>query len=1165
MFRAVNILPNDWIWFFNFLRNEVIIMRHLLVLSGLLLYLSPACTVAEPAGRVKSETASPAGTSDEARTKMPDARMLRFPDVSREKIVFVYAGDLWTVSKDGGPARKLSSPKGHESFPKFSPDGQSIAFSGNYDGNTDVYIVSAEGGTPERLTHHSDADLVVEWYPDGRHVLYRSRMISPSYRFNRFFKQSIDGGMPETLALPYGELASFSPDGNRIAFQFISREFRTWKRYRGGMASDLWLYDFTNNTSEKFTDFEGTDAVPMWHENTIYFLSDRDERKKLNIWAYDLDTKKTRQVTKFIEYDVKWPSVGPDAIIFENGGKLRLLDLASETSKPVSIQVPADLPEVRTQLKEVSNRIQSFSLSPSGKRALFEARGEVFTVPEKHGSVRNLTSTSGVAERYPAWSPDGKHVTYFSDCSGEYELYIRPGDGKGNEKQITTNGTAFRYRPAWSPDSKKIAFSDKTGSLFIVDIEEGEPKFIDKDEWFEMAFYSWSPDSQWLAYSKNMPNRFSAIMIYDVNEAKIRQITSDYYDDTYPVFDSEGKYLFFCSNRAFAPVYGDMDYTWIYPNSTEIYAATLRKEVESPIAPRSDEEKVEEEKEEEEKEEEKEDEEQGNEEPEDKEQAQGDEEQGDQKKDEDKEDKGKKKPEPVKIDFDGFQQRVVKLPIQAGNIGSLHSVKGKLVFSRYLPAGARKPDEPSGTVLYYDLEEREEKTVISGIDRYHLSADGKKVIYKSKSTYGIIDLKEGKKVGDGKIATNKLKDWINPRQEWQQIFTEAWRIERDYFYDPNMHGLDWEGIKRRYEALLPYVVDRQDLNYVIGEMIAELNASHTYVGGGDLERPEQISVGLLGCDFELDTENDAYRISKIYEGAVWDVEVRSPLRQPGIDVNEGDYLLAVNGQGLDTSKDPWAAFQGLADEVVTLTIGSSPDISDACDIVVKPLSSEFRLRNLAWVEGNRRKVQEATNNRVGYVYVPNTGRNGQNELVRQFTPQWTREALIIDERFNSGGQIPDRFIELLNRPAYNYWARRDHRDWRSPFVAHVGPKVMLINGWAGSGGDAFPYYFRKAGLGPLIGTRTWGGLIGMSGNPQPIDGGFVSAPTFGFWNTEGNWEVEGYGVDPDYEIENAPHEMVAGRDPQLEKAIEVTLEMLEKEPPPKPQKPAYPDKSDRIE
>lgn len=1127
-------------------------MRRLFILIAILLYLSLACAAPQSARPVRSRSPNPLRTASPPRTEMPDARMLRFPDVSADKIVFVYAGDLWTVSRKGGLAHRLSSPKGQELFPRFSPDGRTIAFSGNYDGNTDLYLIPAEGGTPQRLTHHPGTDLVVEWYPDGKHILYRSKMFSPSLRFNQFFKQPVDGGIPHTLSLPYGELASFSPDGKQIAFQFISREFRTWKRYRGGMASDIWLYDFTKNTSEKFTDFEGTDAVPMWHKNSIYFLSDRDLRKKLNIWAYNLNTKKTRQVTRFTEYDVKWPSIGHDAIIFENGGSLHLLDLAAQTSQPISIQVPADLPEVRTRLKDASKNIQNFTLSPTGKRALFEARGEIFTVPAKYGSVRNLTNTSGVAERFPAWSPDGKHVAYFSDRTGEYELYIRPGDGKGTEQQITTNGAAFRYSPLWSPDSKTIAFSDKTGSLFIVDLEKGKTKFVDKDQWSRMAEYSWSQDSRWLTYSKSMLNYLRSIIIYDTKEDKTRQVTSNYYNDTYPVFDPDGKYLFFYSDRDFTPVYDRMS-TWIYPNSTEIYAATLRKDVNSPLAPRSDEEQPEKDDNEEDKDNDKDDNSKQN--------SEGDYE--DNKDDKDEEEKDK--PEPVEIDFDGFEQRVVKLPIQAGNVGPLHTVKGKLVFLRRPAAGAAKRGDPSGTLLYYDLQEREEKTVISTINTYDLSANGKKVIYKSKSTYGIIDLAEDKKVGDGKIDHEKMKAWINPGHEWKQIFNEAWRIQRDYFYDPDMHGLDWKAVKKRYESLLPYVVDRDDLNYVIGEMIAELNASHTYVRGGDLERPEQISVGLLGCDFELDRENNAYRISKIYEGAVWDVRVRSPLRQPGMDVNEGDYLLAVNGQQMDTSKDPWSAFQGLAGEVVNLTINSTPDMNDARELVVEPISSEFRLRNRAWVENNRRKVDEATDGRVGYIYVPNTGRNGQSELVRQFVPQRTREALIIDERFNSGGQIPDRFIELLNRPIYNYWARRDHHDWQTPFIAHTGPKVMLINGWAGSGGDAFPYYFRKAELGPLIGTRTWGGLIGMSGNPQPIDGGFVSAPTFGFWNTEGDWEVEAYGVDPDYEIENAPHQMAAGRDPQLEKAVDVVLKILKKQPTKKPEKPPYPDRSDRIE
>jgi tricorn protease len=1077
----------------------------------------------------------------EAQVKLPetpDARMLRFPDISADRIVFVYAGDLWTVSNDGGIATKLSSPKGQEVFPKFSPDGKWISFSGNYDGNTDVYVIPTGGGAPQRLTHHSSNDLVVEWYPDGQNVLYRSLMTSPSYRFNRLYKQPITGGLPQQLPLEYGELASFNADGNKMVFQLISREFRTWKRYRGGMASDLWLYDFVNNTSKNITNFEGTDAIPMWHSNSVYFLSDRDSNRKLNIWAFDLNSEQFRQVTNFTEYDVKWPSLGPNSIVFENGGKLHVLDLATDAAKPIDVRVPADLPQARADLKNVSDNIVNFSLSPSGKRALFEARGEVFTIPEKHGSVRNLTNSSGFAERDPAWSPDGKQVAYFSDRSGEYELYMRPGDAKGSERQITKGSNTFFYHPLWSPDSKRIAYSDKAGNLYYLNLADGQPKLVDRNEWFNMNSYAWSPDSRWITYSKPMDNTNNALFIFDTEQNVAHQVTSAFYNDTSPVFDPEGKYLYFYSDRTFRPVYSDIDNTWVYPNATNVYAATLRNDVPSPLAPRSDEEKAEEEKSEDKKDEKK-----------------------DSKKD-DGEKEDEKKVEPVKIDLDGFETRVVKLA-DVQNVGPLRAVKGKVVYAQYPAQGAVKPGEPAGTVKYFDLEEREEKTVISGIDSYELSGDGKKVIYKSKDTYGIVDLAEDKKVGDGAIAADKLEAWINPNEEWAQIFNEAWRIERDFFYDPAMHGLNWPAIKNRYTAMLQFVVDRADLNYVIGEMIAELNASHAYVGGGDVEEPKKVSVGLLGCDFELDKTSNAYLFKKIYEGAVWDDEARSPLREPGVNVKEGEYLLAVNGLRVDASKDPWSAFQGLADEVVSLTINSTASMKGAREVVVKPLSSEMRLRNLAWIESNRRKVEEATGGRVGYVYVPDTGINGQNELVRQFTPQRSREALIIDERFNSGGQIPDRFIELMNRPIYNYWGRRDHRDWQTPFVAHTGPKVMLVNGWAGSGGDAFPYYFRKAGLGPLVGKRTWGGLIGISGNPQPIDGGFVSAPTFGFYNTEGKWDVEGHGVEPDYDVENPPHELVSGRDPQLEKAIEVIMEMVKKNPPQKMKKPVYPNRSDK--
>ena len=1073
-----------------------------------------------------------------AQTKLrkPDALMLRFPDVSKDKIVFVYAGDIWTVSKEGGIASRLSTAAGQEYFPKFSPDGKEIAFTGNYDGNMDVYIMPSIGGIPKRLTHNPSVDFVVDWYPDGKDLLYRSGMFSPSNRFNRLFKESIDGGMPEQLPMKIAEIGSFNSDASKLVFETASLEFRTWKRYRGGWASKLWIYDLKNNTAEQITFDKASDAVPMWHNNSIYFLSDRDENKIGNIWAYDVNTKQLREVTHYTDFDVKWPSLGPDDIVFEKGGEVFLLDLNTEKAHPVNINVPADLPQDRPQLKNLAGLINDYSLSPTGKRALFGSRGEVLTVPEKHGSIQDLTNTSGVAERFPSWSPDGKYAAYFSDKTGEYELYIRLGDGSGEEKQITHDGHYFRYNPKWSPDNKWIAFSDKTGSIYVVNIEDGKTKLVDKDNWDFHVHYNWSPDSKWLTYDKNV-NEFSyAVFIYGMEEGKTHQVTTGYYSSNSPVFDPGGKYLYYFSNDNFNPVYSDMDATWIYPNSTSIVAVTLSKDEASLLAPQNDEETVKSDSTKEQSEESK------------------------SKKKEDKKEKSVDSSKSVKIDFENIDQRAVKLPVDKGNFSALYAVEEKVLYQREPAAGAAKPGSPSGTVFYYDLKERESKEIISGVNGFDVSSDGKKIIYKSGSTYGIIDVAAGKKVGDGKIETDKMQTWINPREEWKEIFEDSWRIERDYFYDPDMHGVNWEGIKKRYEAMLPYVIDRNDLNYVIGDMISELNSSHTYVGGGDMQQPKSINVGLLGCDYKL--ENGYYRITKIYKGGPWDnVEVRSPLLDPGVDVKEGDYLLSVNGQKIDTGKDPWAAFQSLANETVTLTINSKPSFDDARKISVKPLASEARLRNLSWIEANREKVDKETDGRAGYVYVPNTGIDGQNELVRQFTAQYKKEAMIIDERFNSGGQIPDRFVELLNRPVLSYWARRDFHSGQTPTIACPGPKVMLINGWSGSGGDAFPYYFREEKVGKLIGKRTWGGLIGYGDNPQPIDGGFLSAPSFGIWDTTGHWTVEGYGVDPDIEVTDNPAELAKGNDQQLEKAIEVIKEELKENPPKDLHKPPYPDKS----
>ena len=646
----------------------------------------------------------------------PDALMLRFPDVSESEIVFVYGGDVWIVSKEGGVARKLSSPKGRESFPKFSPSGGKVAFSGNYDGNTDIYIMPSKGGMPERLTHHPEDDLVVEWYPDGESILSRSKMISPRDRYNRFFKVPVRGGMPEALPLPFGEHASFSPSGESLSFQYYDRQSSAWKRFKGGNASDLWIYGLNDGSLKKFTDYEGTDALPMWHGDTIYFLSDRGDEERLNIWAYDKGTEKTRQVTRFSEYDVKWPSLGPKDIVFENGGALYLLNLSDESYKEVSVEVPDDLPELRPRIKKISNSIEDFSISPSGRRALFEARGEIFTLPQNRGSVRNLSQTSGSAERFPVWSPDGKHIAYFSDKTGEYELYIRPSGGKGEEQMITSDGGGYKFNPVWSPDSKKIAYLDKTGGLFIVDKDTKKPVPVAKDERTPISSYSWSPDGKWLTYPIMSENGLKSVMVYDVKNKKEHKVTADFYNDNSPVFDPGGNYIYFYSDRSFTPVYGDMDDTWIYPNSTGVYALTLRKDTHSPTAPRSDEEI----------------------------------DSNSEKRDENTKDS-------VKIDFEDIEERAVKLPVDAGNFGALKALEGKVVYLRLPKAGASGHNGSNGKLQFYSLEHGSEKTVMPGIDRFELSSDGSKLIYKTGDNYGIVDFGEGRKNNQGRLDVSKLR------------------------------------------------------------------------------------------------------------------------------------------------------------------------------------------------------------------------------------------------------------------------------------------------------------------------------------------------------------------------------------------------------------------------
>ncbi len=1062
-----------------------------------------------------------------------DARLFRYPDVSQTHITFAYGGDIWIVAKTGGNATKLSSPKGSETFPKFSPDGKSIAFCGNYDGNTDIYTLSVGGGIPTRITHHGMYDRVIDWYPDGQSLLYASSMESGKQRFSQFYKVSAQGGLPEKLPVAYGEFATLSPDGNNIAFTQRSRISRTWKRYRGGMAADIWTFNLATNESVNITDNLANDELPMWMGNTIYYLSDKGPEQRFNIWAYHLADQSEEQLTEFENYDVHFPSHGNEEIVFEAGGELYLLDVNSKELTKVEIQISSDLITVKPRKESVSDNIQNFTLSPDGNRAIFEARGELFSLPAEKGFVKNLTHSSGTAERHPAWSPNGKYVAYWSDKSGEYELTLKDLTQKDDEKKLTSLGSGFRYQLFWSPNSKKLAFIDQTMTISIYDMESEEVTKVDKDIYlFEGGLRSWraswSPDSRWLAYPKTLTNRNYAIFIYNTASAESTQATSGFYSDFQPAFGPKGDHLFLMTNRTFDPIYSDYDNTWIYPNATSLAVIPLRKEVASPLLPENDTVAVVLEEESSEDEEE-------------------------SKEDEEKEEIV------VNIDFENFENRLVMLPPDAGNMNGLHAVEGKVIYVRYPNSGASSGSE--NALTYFDLEEKEEKTIMKGISGFDVTKDGSKLLVRQKNQYGIVEVSPDQSL-EKTMPVQSMEMTIDPKQEWAQIFNDAWRFERDYFYDIDMHGVDWNAIKEQYAKLIPYATNRNDINFILGEMIGELNASHTYRGGGDTESPDYKQVGYLGVNWE--EQDNQFKVKEIIRGAPWDHEVRSPLDEPGINVKEGDYILAVNGIALTEYTDPWAAFEGLANKTVELTYNDQASFEGAKTAVVKTLSDETRLRNLAWIETKRKRVDEASNGNIGYIYVPSTGIDGQRELVRQFYGQWNKEGLIVDERFNNGGQIPDRFIELLNRKPLAFWDVRDGQNWQWPPVAHFGSMAMLINGWSGSGGDAFPDYFKKAELGPLIGTRTWGGLIGLSGSPSLIDGGVVTVPTFRMYNPDGSWFKEGYGVEPDIKVIEDPTELAKGIDGQLEKAIEEVMKSVEQQGPLFPEVPSKEDRTQAM-
>ncbi len=1066
-----------------------------------------------------------------------EARLLRFPAIHGNQIVFTYAGDLYAVAATGGVARKITNDIGYEMFARFSPDGKWIAFTGQYDGNTEVYLMPADGGVPRRLTYTATLgrddvsdrmgpnNIVMTW-KDDRTIVFRSRRIERNDFIGQLFYAFVDGGIPEQLPVPRGGFCSFSPDKKKMAYNRVFREFRTWKHYRGGQADDIWIYDFETKKVENVTNNPAQDIIPMWHGSKIYFASDRDHT--MNLFVYDLSTRQTKKLTNFTEFDVKWPSLGDNAIVFENGGYIYKLDLATEKTEKVSISIQEDFDIGRGGWRDVSKEVTNFEIAPDGSRALFGARGDVFTVPAKNGPTRNITASSGVHERNSKWSPDGKWIAYVSDVTGEDEIYIAPQDGSGPATQLTKGADTYKYQPSWSPDSKKLLWADKKLRLQFVDIGSKKVTLVAQATAWEYSDYTWSPDSKWIAYAQPEDKQMTTVYLYSVDAGKAYPVTDGWSDSYQPAFSSDGKYLFYVSERNFNPIYGSTEWNHIYADMAGIYLVTLAKDVKSPFAPKSDEVKIKEEK------------------PETK---------TEKKEPEKKEEKKEEKKVTVKVDVEGLQRRVTALPIAAANYRNLQSVGDKLYYIRT----SRKQEKPM--LVLYDLDKQKE-TELGEFNGFEISADGKKMIVGSEGSYSIIDLPTGKIEVKERLNLSDMKVQLDRRAEWNQIFNECWRQMRDFLYDPHLHGVNWPAMRERYGQLLPYVNHRADLTYVIGEMIGELNIGHAYVGGGDFPKPERIELGLLGAKIERDAATKYYRIAKILKGQNWDKSLRSPLTEIGVDAKEGDYIIAVDGKPTNTMQDIYEALVGKAGKQVTLKLNDRPQESGSRTTVVVPIADERPLYYYNWVQGNIEKVSKATDGKVGYVHIPDMGVGGLNEFAKYFYPQARKDAMIVDVRGNGGGNVSPMIIERLRREIALISIARNTVPTPDPATAILGPKVLLIDEFSASDGDIVGYRFRKYGLGKLIGKRTWGGVVGIRGTLPLLDGGFLNRPEFSRYDVEGKeWVMEGKGVEPDIYVDNDPAREFEGIDDQLNKAIEVVKEELAKKPVKLAPPPPWPDKS----
>ena len=1039
-------------------------------------------------------------------------RLLRQPTVSNTQIAFAYAGDIWVASRGGGDAKRLTSFPGTESNPHFSPDGKQIAFSMQYGGNTDVYVIDADGGEARRLTWHPSPDIARGWSPDGKRILFSSASVSaPSVGVQQLWTIAAAGGVPERLPIPDALRGSFSPDGQRLAYEKVTRWDVEWRNYRGGQTHPVTIYTVGSQAVDTLPSQGTLDTWPVWMGDAIYFISDRDWAA--NIWKYDVASKQLTQLTHYKDYDVKTLDAGAGVVVYEEAGYLHLLEAATGKDTQLAITCRGDLPWAEPRWVDASKWIESASLSPSGARALFSARGEVFSVPAEKGDARNLTRSSGTAERTPVWSPDGKQVAWFSDASGEYRLMIGTQEGLSAPREIKFDQPTFFHTADWSPDGKYIAVTDEGLNMLLVEVATGKVTRLDTDTYahpertFEPA---WSPDSKWLAYSKRLPSQFHVLMAYSMVDKKPYQLTDGLSDAVSPAWDAGGKYLYFLASTDFGLSSGWLDLS-SYDRRTRrgAYLMVLAADTPSPLLPESDEE------------------------------ARDTTAAVDSTKA-----KSAKAASAVSVRIDraGLSQRILALGMPVRPYTSLAAGSEGVVF-----VTEAIENQPGVTLHRYDLKKRKSESFASPVMRFSLSRDGKKLLYQSGESWMIVGTDAAPKAGDGKITVD-LQMRLDPRAEWRQIYREAWRFERDYLYVPNHHGADWDKVWTMYEPWLASLGHRSDLTYLLDMLGGELSLGHTFVFGGDTPAIDTVKVGMLGADFAV--ENGRYRVKRIFSGENWNPNLRAPLSAPGVKAHTGDYLLAVNGTDLKPPMSPYEALEGTANRQTVLRLNDKPTLDGSWTVTVVPVGDEDDLRTRAWVEDNRRLVDSLSKGKLAYVWLPNTADQGYEYFNRYYFAQQDRQGVILDERFNGGGYIADYFVDILARHLRGYFNNPvgERRPWTEPLTGIFGPKVMLINEYAGSGGDMLPYLFHEMKLGPLVGTRTWGGLVGIWDVPGLIDGGYITAPRGGFFNTEGHWDVENVGITPDIVVQQTPALVAQGRDPQLERAVQEALRLLEANP-----------------